>query len=209
MYLSAFQSKLEASFQSAAEVAVCPALSSEYSLIARAQRSDAGALSEIYELYFDRIFRYVAVRLNDRDEAEDITQEVFLKVLKAIGRYRSTGAPFLAWLYRIARNQLIDYLRHKSHRATITLDDALASSTLAPDNPQTAAETEYEMEQLKLAVGLLTPAQREVIMLRFTSDLPLANVAKIVGKSVGAVKTLQHSAIVNLKKKCIGRVKSE
>jgi RNA polymerase sigma-70 factor (ECF subfamily) len=200
MYLSAFQSKLESSLQSATDVTACPALSSEDALVARAQRSDSGAISEIYELYFDRIFRYVAVRLNDRNEAEDLTQEVFLRVLKAIENYRQTGAPFSAWLYRIAKNLVIDRYKSKAHHAADSLENIRLSSPFAADNPQDMAEINHDIARLKIALGQLTPAQREVIILRFTSDLPLASVAKIMGKNIGAVKTLQHSAIVNLKK---------
>lgn len=173
----------------------------EQDLISRARDKDDGALSEIYERYFDRIFGYVVLRTEDRGEAEDITQEVFLKVLKAIGRYRSTGVPFVAWLYRIARNQIIDHVRYKARKVTMPLDDAIMATAFSTDDPQAAAETGYEMEQLKLAMEQLTPSQREVVILRFSSGLPLEGVASIMGKSVGAVKTLQHSAVTKLRKR--------
>jgi len=125
-----------------------------------------------------------------------MTQQVFLNALESISSYKWKGIPFSAWLFRIAHNQVVDYLRKKK-RTTVPLDESLASKD---DNPQLVIEHKLDTEQLLLATKQLTAAQREVISLRFASELPIAQVAKVMGKSQGAVKALQHSAIVALRK---------
>jgi RNA polymerase sigma-70 factor (ECF subfamily) len=170
----------------------------EQSLVRRAQQNDEEALAQIYEEYFDKIYRYIVLRIGDKIEAEDMTQQVFLKVLKSISSFKWKGVPFSAWLFRIAHNQVVDYLRKKTKRTTVPLNEAIVSSSDL--NPQLAIEKKLNIEQLILATKHLTQAQREVISLRFASELPIAEVAKIMRRSPGAVKALQHSAIVALRK---------
>jgi len=168
----------------------------EESLVRRAQQRDQEAFAQLYEEHFDRIYRYVTLRIGDEMEAEDLTQQVFLNALRSISSFRWKGIPFSAWLFRIARNQAVDYLRKKK-RTAAPLDESLASSG---DSPQLAAERKLDIERLLSATKQLTEAQREVISLRFTSELSIAQVAEVMGKSQGAVKALQHSAIVALRK---------
>jgi len=168
----------------------------EESLVRRAQQQDREAFTQLYEAHFDRIYRYVVLKIGDRTEAEDMTQQVFLNALQSIHSFKWRGFPFSAWLYRIAHNQVVDYLRKKKKQA-IPLDESLVRSD---SNPQLMAEHSVDVEQLISATQRLTRAQREVISLRFTGELPIAEVARIMGKSQGAVKALQHSAIVALRK---------
>jgi len=169
----------------------------EESLVGRAKQGDQRAFAQLYEGNFDKIYRYVAVRIGDKMEAEDVTQQVFLKAVQSISSFKWKGVPFSAWLFRIAHNQVVDYLRKKTKRPAVSLDESLVSSD---SNPQLMAERSQDIEQLLLATGRLTGAQREVISLRFAGELPIAEVAGIMGKSQGAVKALQHSAIVALRK---------
>ena len=169
----------------------------EESLVRQAREGDQKAFSRLYEEHFDRIYRYVAVRIGDRTEAEDMTQQVFLKALQSISSFKWKGIPFSAWLYRIAHNQVVDYLRKKTKKPGALLDESLISSD---SNPQLMAEHSLDIEQLVSATKQLTKAQREVISLRFAGGLAVAEVANIMGKSQGAVKALQHSAIVALRK---------
>jgi len=166
-------------------------------LVRQAVQGDQEAFAQLYEEYFDRIFRYVAVRIGDKAEAEDMTQQVFLKAIKSISSFKWKGAPFSAWLFRIAHNQLVDNLRKKKKQPATLFDETLVSGG---SNPQFLAERKVEIEQLQLATRQLTDAQREVISLRFAGELSVAEVAKIMGKSEGAVKSLQHSAIVALRR---------
>lgn len=169
----------------------------EQSLVHRAQQHDQEAFAQLYEKYFDKIYRYVALKIGNRVEAEDMTQQVFVNALHSIASYKWRGYPFSAWLFRIAHNQVVDYLRKKTRQPTVSLNESLTASEI---NPQKTAEQRMNAEQLVLATRKLTPAQQEVILLRFAGELPIAQVAKIMGKSEGAIKALQHSAIVALRK---------
>ncbi len=168
----------------------------EETLVRRAQQNEQEAFAQLYETHFDKIYRYVATRIGDRMEAEDVTQQVFLKALRSISSFKWKGIPFSAWLFRIAHNQVVDYFRKRKHIA-VPLDESLASND---NNPQLRAEQRQDIEQLLLATKHLTEAQREVISLRFAGELSITQVAKVMSKSEGAVKALQHSAITALRK---------
>lgn len=172
-------------------------MQNERSLVHRAQRGDKEAFTQLYESHFDKIYRYVVLMIGNKTEAEDVTQQVFLKALQSIPSFKWKGIPFSAWLFRIAHNQAVDHLRRKTKRASVPLNESLVSSG---DSPHSATERKIDIEQLLAATRRLTEAQREVISLRFSSELSIAQVARIMGKSEGAVKALQHSAIVALRR---------
>ncbi len=171
----------------------------EQSLVLKAQQKDSKAFSELYEAYFDKIYRYILLKTGNQSDAEDMTQQVFLKALKSLPSYRYQEVPFSAWLYRIAHNQMVDHFRKSSRQQTCEL-----SEDITPDDPdggpQQQAELKMNIECLIKSVRKLTRSQQEVIALRFSSDLPVADVARLMGKSEGAVKALQHSAVVALRK---------
>jgi RNA polymerase sigma-70 factor (ECF subfamily) len=169
----------------------------EESLVQRAKQRDQEAFAQLYEEYFDRIYRYIALKIGDKVEAEDMTQQVFLNALQSISSFKWKGIPFSAWLYRIAHNQVVDYLRKRKKRVAAPLDEPMASRD---SNPQLMAEQSLDIEQLLSATQRLTEAQRQVISLRFAGELSIVQVSKIMGKSQGAVKALQHSAIIALRK---------
>ena len=173
----------------------------EADLVRRAQKQDPEAFARLYEGYFEKIYRYVVIKIGNQTEAEDMTQQVFLNALQSISSFRWQGVPFSAWLYRIAHNQVVDYFRKKTKRPA-TFDDPplYISDSNKEADPQRVTERNLSIEQLVAASRQLTEAQREVISLRFTSDLSTAEVAKIMGKSPGAVKALQHSAILALRR---------
>ena len=168
----------------------------EKNLVERAQHHDQEAFAQLYEEHFDKIYRYVILKIGNETEAEDMTQQVFLNALQSISSFKWKGVPFSAWLFRIAHNQVVDYFRSKK-RTAVPLDESLASSG---SNTQLIVEQKLNIEQLLLATKQLTEAQREVISLRFAGELSIAQVAKTMSKSQGAVKALQHSAIVALRK---------
>lgn len=173
----------------------------ERDLVRSAQQHDGDAFAQLYDKYFDKIYRYVAFKVGNRVEAEDMAQQVFLSALQNISSFKWRNIPFSAWLFRIAHNKVVDHLRKKSRRATVSLEGV---QVLSASNPQQAAELSLDIEWLKSATAELTAAQRDVITLRFAGDLPIAQVAQIMGKSQGAVKALQHSAIVALRKARLG-----
>ena len=169
----------------------------EKALVQRAKSGDEEAFAQLYEEYFDKIYRYVALKVGDKMEAEDITQQVFLKAIKSISSFKWKGFPFSAWLYRIAHNQIVDYFRKSKKQVSVTLDESLAADD---DDPAEVFDHKLDIEKLSSAAKQLTPAQQEVISLRFTSEMSIIQVAQVMGKSEGAVKALQHSAVVALRK---------
>jgi len=173
----------------------------EESLIRRAQQRDQVALTRLYEDNFDKIYRYIVLKIGDRTEAEDMTQQVFLNAIKSISSYQSKGMPFSSWLYRIAHNQIVDHLRKKSKKITVQLDENMVVKS---EDPRKVVEQRIEIEEIAKAAKGLTMAQQEVISLRFAGELSVAECAKTMHKSEGAIKALQHSAILALRK-ALGR----
>lgn len=169
----------------------------EESLVRQAKEGDKQAFAQLYEAYFERIYRYVAFKTGDRIEAEDMTQQVFINAYQSLTAFSWQGKPVGAWFFRIAHNLLVDHLRRKGKRPAVPLNESLAAGN---DDPQAAVEQIFDVEQLSLATRQLTKAQREVISLRFAGGLSVAEVARIMGRSQGAVKALQHSAIIALRK---------
>ncbi len=167
----------------------------------RLKKRDPEAWARLYEEYFPKIYRYIVLRVQNRTEAEDLTEQVFLKALEASPSFKWHGAPVASWLFRIARNQVIDYWRTDKSKRTLQLNEFLVADTV---DPETSAERNWDIRRLIEAVGQLTQAQRDVIELRFAGGLSTAEVAKLLGKRQGAVKALQHSALAALRKKLSG-----
>ena len=174
-------------------------MQNEESVVQSAKQNDPNAFAELYELYFDKIYRYIVVKIGDREEAEDLTQQVFLKAHKSISSFKFKGVPFSAWLYRIAHNQIVDHLRKHTRRPDTLPDDIQVSDSM-DKTPEQLIEKRMDIQQVLEAAKGLTEAQREVISLRFAGELPTARVAEIMGKSQGAIKALQHSAIISLRR---------
>jgi RNA polymerase sigma-70 factor (ECF subfamily) len=173
-------------------------LQDEEILVRRAQQRDPEAFSQLYEAYFDKIYRYIALRIRNETEAEDMTQQVFMKMLQSISSYKIKGVPFSSWIFRIAHNQLVDFIRQQNKKSTVDIE-GLPLPDMGED-PQHTMEREVDIKQLKQATQKLTAAQQEVLSLRFTGELSIAECAGIMGKSEGAIKALQHSAVVALRK---------
>ncbi|MFC2058883.1 sigma-70 family RNA polymerase sigma factor [Chloroflexota bacterium] len=169
----------------------------ERDLIERAQRNDPKAFAAIYDEYFDKIYRYTFHRVGNRMEAEDLTQQVFLNAIQSISSYRWRGVPFASWIFRIARNQVIDFHRKASKAKTTTLDLEIA---VVDSDPATMAEQSMDIKWVKGAMASLTQLQQEVLSLRFAGELSTAETAKVMDKNEGAVKALQHSALTALRK---------
>ncbi|MBN1857549.1 MAG: sigma-70 family RNA polymerase sigma factor [Dehalococcoidia bacterium] len=174
-------------------------MSEEQDLVTRAVQGDADAFAELYESNFDRVYRYLYVRLGNQAEAEDLTQEVFSKMLEAIGTFQWRNVPFASWLFRIAHNKMIDYIRREKRVERVDSDEAVLS--LDDSDPADVAEHNLQLEKVRHNIGRLSPAQREVIWLRFGAGLSTTEVASALGKSTGTVKALQYNGIVALRKR--------
>lgn len=170
----------------------------EKDLVRRAQAGDKEAFGQLYESHFDRIYRYVALKTGSRTEAEDMTQQVFVRAYKSVGSYQWRDVPFSAWLFRIAHNQIVDRIRRESKHQTVWLDETLP--IMSDSDPVQEVELKLSMEKVAAASRSLTPAQREVISLRFAGGLSIAEASRSMKKSEGAIKALQHSAILALRR---------
>ncbi len=168
-------------------------------LIKKAQQGDQLAFGELYECHAPVIFRYLFAHLDNRMDAEDLTGEVFLKTWQSLPRYNERGVPFLAFLFRIARNVLIDHYR-QSNRHTPTAPEEL-------DDFKEDCHTELieivgnqiEHQRILRVLSRLRPDYRSVLTLRFISELSPEETAQIMERSVGAVRVLQHRALAALR----------
>jgi RNA polymerase sigma-70 factor (ECF subfamily) len=170
---------------------------SEERLVQKAVNGDQEAFAQLYNQNFDRIHRYIYVKVRSQAEAEDLTQDVFIKALGSIGSYKWRELPFAAWLFKIAHNRVIDHVRKVSKEKSTSLDEAYAKSV---EDPIQMTEKNFEIYQLKEALEQLPEAQREVATLRFIGQLSIAEVAEALGKSEGTVKALQFNATASLRK---------
>ena len=166
-------------------------LDDERNLVEAAQSGDGEAFSRIYEAYFDRVYRFIYFRVADNEMAEDLASQVFLKAWENLQRYRPHG-PFLAWLYAIARNTVID--SYRTRKQVISLDEA-APIAAQDDKLDDRLQLEFEMQALQRAMQHLTPEQQEVITLRFIADYDTDQIARLMGKSEGAIRALQMRAL--------------
>jgi len=169
----------------------------EAKLIQRAKRGDPTAFAEIYDRYQPAIFRYISCRVSDVAIAEDLTSEVFVHLVESIDGFTYQGRPLLAWLYTIARNLVTDHYRSAGRDSTVPLHEGLTDDS---PNPGEAAEHALDQQRLSAALAHLTEEQRQVILLKFFEGLDNESIAQILGKSYGAVKSLQHRALEALRR---------
>lgn len=157
-------------------------------LITRAQAGDSSAIIALYECYKQQIYRYLFYRLEDAPTAEDLTTDVFIRVIQSLPRFRDQAGTVQAWIFQIARNLATDHLRKQGVRAQVALDDHMADPNAAPD---LAAERSLTIDHLQAALHHLTDEQREVVLLRFIDGLSIAEVAQTLNKTESAIKNLQ------------------
>ncbi|HYM49150.1 MAG TPA: sigma-70 family RNA polymerase sigma factor [Candidatus Limnocylindrales bacterium] len=167
-------------------------------LIRRARALDPGALAEIYERHLDGIYRYIYARIGHQADAEDLTEQVFLKMVDAIPGYRSRGVPFSSWLYRIAHNLVVDRYR-RSGRTTLQLTEAVEDRGPYAD-PEGRFEFGQDRSRLLDAIRQLTPDQQQVIAMRFIDNLDVQDVAHLLRRRPGAIHALQYRALNSLQR---------
>ena len=170
---------------------------SDRQIVDAARTGDEQALSQLYLLYFPRVYRYILARTGNQYDAEDLAEEVFMKVLEAINRFQWREAPFSAWLFRIAHNAVISKRRKETSRGKSTqLTDIYATDA---DGPEILVESRLAVREVMAAAQKLPDAQRQVIALRFGAGLTVAETARAMGKGDGNVKVIQHKAIAKLR----------
>lgn len=176
-------------------------MENETAIITLAKAGDRAAAGQLYSFYFDQIYRYLLMKLGNVEEAEDVAQSVFISALKNITSYREQeGAVFSSWLYRIAHNKYVDMLRKRNKVIVSPIDEALGLASSDITSQEKLERKEQSLQMLK-ALQRLTEDQKEVVTLRFGRALSILETARIMGKSEGAVKALQHAAIKSLQKK--------
>jgi RNA polymerase sigma-70 factor (ECF subfamily) len=159
---------------------------------------DPNAFGELYDRFVERVYRYLYFRVGSHPEAEDLTEQVFLKAWEAIGRYQWQGRPFLAWLYRLAHNTHIDHVR--TQKPTTSLNNPerpidVASSAAAVELART-----LDSDLLTRALGQLTADQQQVIIMKFIEGLDNEEIAHTMDKREGAVRALQMRALMSLRR---------
>ena len=169
----------------------------ERPLVDAARVGDEGAIAELYNKYFPRVYRYMLVRTGNVGDAEDLTEEVFIRALGALERFEWRQVPFSAWLFRIAHNAIVSHQRRDGARGRLSpLSPSLPVNTQGPEE---AVEARLALDEVMEATRNLPDAQRRVIALRFGAGLSVAETARALGKTGGNVKVIQHKAIVKLR----------
>ncbi len=177
----------------------------ERAIVDAAIVGDEAALAELYNLYFPRVYRYIIARMGNPYDAEDLTEEVFLRVLDAIGRFQWREAPFSAWLFRIAHNAVISQRRKEGARGRPSpLSEALPVDSQGPEE---MVANRLALNEVMKAADTLPEAQRRVIGYRFAAGLTVAETARAMGKGEGNVKVIQHKAIAKLREMLTQRPK--
>ncbi len=154
-------------------------------------------LSGLYEEYYDKLARYAYLRIGNRTDAEDVAGEVFLRALKSLKSYKDQGVPMQSWLFRIAHNLVVDYLRKKQKQKMIPIEDVQIEGGV---NPVIAVEKKLEMERIKKAMEQLTQQQREVLGLRFFTGLTSGEIGRLLNRNDGAIREMQRAAIEKLRR---------
>jgi len=167
-------------------------------LVERAQQGDREALEELYLIHFDRIYSYLHMSVGNRHDAEDLTTQTFLKMLESIKKFRFQSAPFSAWLFRIAHNLAMDHFRAR-RRWQPEEEVPEAPGEEEPSAEHLAMHSIGRQSMLELIEGL-SHEQQQVLTLKFVFNFPNGDVATILGKTEGAIKSLQHRALVSLQK---------
>lgn len=168
-------------------------------LIEEARKGDKESFARLYEEYYSPIYRFALIKLRHKEAAEDVAQSTFAKALQSIGDYKSTGAPFLAWLYTIARNLCLDY--YKKKKDLLVSEPDIFWSEL-PDSYLVVKDGKREdmRQAVSRALATLSDEQREVVTLRFIEDKSYTEIADILGKSEEALRALNHRAMKEMRR---------
>lgn len=168
----------------------------EEKVVLGAIAGDASAFGVLYDRYQPAIYRFVALKVGRREDAEDITHQVFMRAWQRIAQYEGRGYPFSSWLYRIARNQIVDFYR--AHREHTDLDE-VEPILLTEDGTAESLDLKADVARVRAAMLELRADYQDVIVLRFIEERSLEEAAEALDRSVGATKVLQHRALRSLR----------
>jgi RNA polymerase sigma-70 factor (ECF subfamily) len=161
-------------------------------------KTDPEAFGKLYEVYVEKIYNYVYYRIGNHHDAEDLTARVFNRALNHIANYNNRGAPFAAWLYRIAHNLVANWHRDHQRHQVVALDQVRLSG-IKQETPHQAVERSNERELLLAAIQQLPPERQKLLTLKFIERMSNAEIGQLMGRSEGAIKSLYHRTLVSLK----------
>ena len=165
-------------------------------LIDGAISGNADDFGRLYDLHVERVYRHIYYRVGNTADAEDLTQQVFLKAWKAVRKYKKTGTPFLAWLMRISHNLVVDYYRSK--KDTAFLDNELALEDGTP-GPEQLAEENFDQQQIRKVILRLPEEQQQVILMSFIEGFSYSEIAAALGKKEGNIRVIVHRALKKMR----------
>lgn len=165
----------------------------------QAAQEDPRAFGALYEHYVDKIYSYVYRRVGNARDAEDLTSRTFYRALSHIGTYVDKGYPFSAWLYRIAHNLIANWHRDRGRHPVISIDDLVLGSS-PEDGPEAATQSADDQQFLRDVISEIDPVRQELLVLKFTEGLSNAEIGEILGRSEGAIKSLYHRTLLQLRR---------
>src|SRR5678816_4038340 len=171
-------------------------LTNERQLVLQAQAGNSEAFGQLYDAYMERIYRFVYFRVEDQQTAEDITSQVFLKAWSNLDRFQFSRTPYLAWLYTIAHNAVIDHYR--TRKVTTALDDVQLSQPDHSEAVENDIDLTVEMRSVKSALQTLTDDQQRVLTLKFIEGMSNNEIARHLGKREGAIRALQMLSLIHI-----------
>lgn len=170
----------------------------EAELVDRAIRLDGNAFGRLYDMHVDRVYRHIYYRVGNEADAEDLTQQVFLKAWEAMRRYKRTKSRFIAWLMTISHNVVVDFYRTRYKRDKAYLEaDTMADESIP--SPEQAMMARFEQQRLQQAILQLPKDQQHVVLLRFVEGFRNPEIASIIGKSEGATRVALHRGLLALR----------
>jgi|SRR6266487_1084736 len=174
-----------------------PPLPEEACLVDQAKTGDREAFAKLYDAYVERVTRYIYFRVSGNSDMEDLVSQVFLKAWENLDRYKMGSSPFIAWLYTIARNLVIDHYRTK--KDTLPLEEAIALPS-DMEMPDEEAQTHFDLEAMRDSLQVLSKDQQQVLILKYIAGLPNDSIAKIMNKQEGTIRGLQMRGLQTLAK---------
>lgn len=169
-----------------------PPAPNEQQIVALAQKGNEEAITFLYETHVESIFGYISYRVGSFEVAQDLTSEVFLRMVRGLPGYQDRGVPFRAWLFRIAASRIIDHYRQKGATPLMSISEDYQSSDLDPLDEAANSEETWRLRQ---ALRALPADYQDLLILRFVHDLPYNEIAEITNKSAGALRTMQYRAV--------------
>ncbi len=165
-------------------------------LSGKAVEGNGDAFGKLYDIYIDRVYRHIYYKVGNKEDTEDLAQKTFLRAWDAIGKYRKTSTPFIAWLLKISNNLVIDFYRSRKPDEDIDFDSLTAKPEM---NPEIITEERFTREEIRKAIRKLKGDQQQVILMRYIEDFSYSEIAAALGKTEGAVRVILHRGLVNLR----------